>query len=162
MLFLFSPVGRILTGVLVCVACFGWGWLKGNASGAAEIQQAWDREKAVALVEYAKRQADARKKQEELQDRADRIREEKNREIADLTRKHAAALERLRHRPERPASSSGVPQIAGNRPGARGCTPSELYRGDAELALQIAERADQVRLHLAACQAVYQSALKAQ
>lgn len=161
MTWLLGPVGRVLLVVMLFATGFGWGYLKGNASGQAKVQQAWDKERAEQLAELARQQAAARQREQALQVTADRIREEKNREIAALNRRHAAAIDSLRNRPERPAwGTSPVPQAAGDRPAAAGCTGSELYRPDAEFLVGLAQRADTIRLQLAACQAAYQSAVE--
>lgn len=162
-LLLLGPLARILVPILGAILLFSVGYVKGRMNGMDSVQVAWDKERAQMLVEQALRQADARQKEAELQDRADKIREEKSREIADLNRRHAAALERMRNRPDRPApAAGGMSTAAGHRDGAGGCTPSELYRPDAELALEIARRADSVRVQLAACQAAYKSAFDRQ
>lgn len=160
MTWLLGPVGRVLLVVMLFATGFGWGYLKGNSSGQAKVQQAWDKERAEQLAELARQQVAARQREQALQVTADRIREEKNREIAALNRRHAAVVDSLRNRPERPASTeSRVPQAAGDRDGRAGCTGSELYRPDAEFLVGLAQRADTIRLQLAACQAAYQSAL---
>lgn len=160
MTWLLGPVGRVLLVVMLFATGFGWGYLKGNSSGQAKVQAAWDKERAEQLAEQARQQSAARQREQALQATADRIREEKNREIAALNRRHAAVVDGLRNRPERPAiGTSPVPEAAGDRPGPAGCTPSQLYRSDAELALEIARDADFLRLQLAACQAAYQSAI---
>lgn len=160
MTWLLGPVGRVLLVAMLFATGFGWGYLKGNSSGQAKVQQAWDKERAEQLAELARQQVAARQREQQLQAQVDTIRKEKNREIAALNRRHAAAIDSLRNRPERPASgTSSVPQAAGNRPAAAGCTGSELYRPDAEFLVGLAQRADTIRLQLAACQAAYQSAL---
>lgn len=144
----------------VMLAALGWKlYVQGRSTGRAEVQQAWDKQRAEQVAQHAKEQAEARERERALQAQADTTREEKAREIDRLNRSHAAALVSLRQRPERPAAPVGaVPTPAGDRDAGAGCTGRELYRPDAEFLLGEALRADRIRLQLAACQAAYNAA----
>lgn len=73
----------------------------------------------------------------------------------NLQRRIDALADSLRERPERPAESAAAPGAA--HPLA--CTGAELYREDAAFLVREAQRADQLRADLAACQAAYEQAV---
>lgn len=162
MTWLLGPFGRVLLVGLLFATGLGWGYLKGNSAGQAKVQQAWDKERTQQLERFARNLAAARQREQTLQANVDRIREEKNREIANLNRRHAAAIDGLRNRPERPSGAeSRVPQAAGLGPGPNWCDGRQLHRDDAEFLIRLAQMADTTRLQLAACQAAYNSARQA-
>lgn len=102
---------------------------------------------------------DARQRESALQTDADTDRREKNHEINRLHSEHAAALERLRSRPERPADSAGhLPPTAGSGAVATGCTGAELYREDGQAFRGESFRAETIRVELKACYAQYERA----
>ena len=75
----------LILGVVFAVGVAGAGGLyKGHKLGKAEVQQAWDKEKAEQYAAYAKAQEEARKKEQELQATADQLRREKDEEIRDI------------------------------------------------------------------------------
>lgn len=134
------------------------GYMKGDSAGRAVIQQQWDQERAQQASEHAKAQAAAREKEQQLQTQADQLREEKDREISDLSSRAASLSERLRNRPSRPAPApSGVPQTTVTELAPAGCTGSGLSREDAEFLAGEAARADQLRIALKQCVAQYQA-----
>lgn len=129
-------------------ALAGYGY--GHQHGAAGVQAKWDTEKADTITAQ-------RTKEAELQAGMDKLRTEKNRETAKLQRTVAALTLSLRDRPERPA----VPASASAGDGGGWCSGPQLYRGDAQLALSEAERADRIRLQLIQCQSAYEKARQA-
>lgn len=134
------------------------GYMKGDSAGRAVIRQQWDQERAEQAAEHAKAQAAAREKEQQLQAQADQLREEKDREISDLSSRAASLSERLRNRPERPAPApSGVSQTTVTELATASCTGAELPRPDAEFLAGEATRADQLRIALKQCVAQYQS-----
>lgn len=154
-----SWASRILLALVATAACFGWGYLWGHSRGSDTVQRAWDRARQAQIQEHDAEQLKARQREQALQDRADQIRQEKNREIADLSRRNAALADSLRNRPERPAASQ-TPTPASAGPDTQSCTGRELYRPDAEFLVREAARADQIRITLAACEAAYTNLLK--
>jgi hypothetical protein len=84
----------ILGFVLAVGAAAGGGYYKGNSAGKAEVQQAWDKEKAEQYAAYAKGQEEARKREQDMQEAADRLRREKDRETRELTARKAAVPEK--------------------------------------------------------------------
>lgn len=129
--------------------------LKADFASAKE-QWASEREaQAMAALEAERR---ARSREARLQSSIDAITEEKNREINTLNRRHAAVVDSMRKRANRPAGGDAVPTPA--RPGdaQRSCTGRELYRQDGEFLVGEAATAERVRLQLVACQEAYRRA----
>lgn len=146
----------LTAAVTVCAICAA-GWLL-HDSGKKAVQQQWDKEKAATAQAVAKAHAQARATEQALQASIDKIQKDKRNEIARLNRAHAAAVDGLRNRPERPDGPAGsMPTPASNGNAGAGCTGRELYRPDAEFLIGEARRADIIRLQLATCQAAYQS-----
>ena len=110
-----------------------------------------------AAIETAKAEAEraARAKEQELQEVADKQRKVRDAKIKSLDLALAAAAEQLRNRPERP--SGNLSASAGTGPGAPSCTGAELYRPDAAFLIGEADRADRLRIALAACQSQYEA-----
>jgi hypothetical protein len=144
----------ILGFVLALIAAFGGGYYQGNESGQATVQQKWDKENARLQAEYAENQRIAREKEQALQASADKLRQEKDREIRNINARATALSNSLRERPERPAQTGAVPSAASV--GKGGCTARELYREDSEVVVGIAREADELRLALKQCYAQYE------
>lgn len=123
-------------------------------SGKAAVHAAWDADIAKRVSAALEAEQQARAKEQELQGKAAAIRRTKDAQIQSLGLELSESLQRLRNRPQRPVGD--VPAVAGT--GGGGCTPSQLYREDAGLALQIAADADKLRIGLEACQAAYRNA----
>jgi hypothetical protein len=147
--------------ILAAVAAVGvaaaGGYYQGSQDGKAEVQQAWDKEKAAQYAQYAKAMEESVEKQQQLQMGADRLRQEEDREIRDVTARNTALANSLRDRQSRPATPAGaVPSAAGVGPGA--CTGKELYREDGEFLVRVAREADELRAALKQCYAQYDAA----
>lgn len=152
---------RVVTAMLVLATLVVASWAiydDGLKSGRAEVQAQWDAQRIADAAAVMHANLQARKREQALQSTADKIRQEKTREIADLNRRHAALVDSLRHRPDRPADY--LPAAAQDaQPGpATGCGADQLYREDAAVALGIARDADLVRIALRQCHAQYQAA----
>ena len=141
--------------VLVAAFAGGAGYFKGASAGRAEIQQAWDQEKAKLAEEHAKAVAAAREKEQQLQAQADHLRQEKDDEIRSINARAASLADSLRKRPERTAQASAVSSTASARPS--GCTARELFREDAEVAVRLAREADELKAALTQCYAQYEA-----
>ena len=152
---------RAITALLIAAILATAGWAIhgfGLAAGRAEIQAKWDQQRITDAAANVQAAMQARAREQALQSTADKIRQEKTREIADLNRRHAALVDSLRHRPDRPADYlPATAQAAGTGPAA-GCGADQLYREDAAMALGIARDADLVRIALRQCHAQYQAA----
>jgi len=151
----------ILGFVIAVIGAAGAGYYQGNEAGQAKVQQAWDKERAAQEAAYAQAQAAAREKEQRLQTSADRIRQEKDREIRNLNARATALSNSLRDRADRPTTeASAVPSTAEARPAAAGCTGKELYRPDGEFLAREATRADETRVLLKQCREQYESVIK--
>jgi hypothetical protein len=143
----------LLTLVLAIAGAAGGGYYKGNSAGQAEVRQAWDKEKAEQYAAYAKGQEEARQREQEMQQAADRLRREKDRETRELTARNTALVNSLRDRNERPTQGDSVSSAPGV--GSGGCTGKELYRPDSEFLVRLAGEADELRFALKQCYAQY-------
>ena len=142
----------LILGVVFAVGVAGAGGLyKGHKLGKAEVQQAWDKEKAEQYAAYAKAQEEARKKEQELQAQADQLRKESYEQIRDINARATALSNSLRDRQERPASNGSVSGTARSCAGASG---AELAKGDGEFLAGYS--ADAARLQAALDQCVKQ------
>jgi hypothetical protein len=140
--------------VAIGIAAAG-GYHTGKKHGMAEVQQAWDAEKTAQYAEYAKAMEESVEKQQMLQMGADKLRQEKDREIRDITARNTALANSLRDRQSRPAQTSTVPSATSV--GQNSCTGKELYREDGEFLVGIAREADELRAALKQCYAQYDS-----
>lgn len=155
---------RAITALLIAAILATAGWAiheNGLEAGQAEIQAKWDQQRITDAAATVQTAMQARAREQALQFAADKIRQEKTHEIADLNRRHAALVDSLRHRPDRPADYlPATAQAAGTGP-ATGCSADQLFRQDAAMALGIARDADLVRIALQQCHAQYQAAADA-
>ena len=148
-----------LLGAALAVAAAGAGGLyKGYELGMAEVQQAWDKEKAEQYAAYAAAQDVARQKEQALQAGADQLRQEKDREIRNLNARATALTNSLRDRPSRTTTvASAVSDTTNAGCAPTSCTGAGLSKEDGEFLAGEAARADKLRLSLKQCQAQYQS-----
>jgi hypothetical protein len=149
----------IAGSVLAVVFAYGAGHWQGDEAGQAKVQAQWDKEKAKLAEEYAANVALMREKEQVMQGNADKLREDKNRELREANARNTALLNSLQHRSNRP-ESSGVFTTTSNGSTTAGCTGAELYRTDSEFLAREAARADELRLSLKQCYAQYEAARK--
>ena len=145
----------IAGAVLAVVFAYGAGHWQGDEAGQAKVQAQWDKEKAKLAEEYAANVALMREKEQVMQGNADKLREDKNRELREANARNTALLNSLQHRPNR-TESSGVSTTASD--GKDGCTGKELYREDGAVLIGIAREADELRISLKQCYAQYEAA----
>lgn len=146
----------ILAAVVAIGAAAGGGYYQGRHSGMAEVQQAWDKEKTEQYAQHAKALEESVQKQQQLQLGADKLRQEKDREIRDIAARNTALANSLRDRQSRPAAVAGaVPSAASVGPSA--CSGKELYREDGEFLVRLAREADELRAALKQCYAQYEA-----
>ena len=144
------------TGVLITTSLTGTAWYahsKGKRQGEEIVQARWNAERLAVTVAQAEEAMKARQKEQALQTMLAQQRKEHQNEVRRLVSGHAALVDSLRQRADRPADSpASVPQgaSAGVKP-ATGCAGSQLYRQDGEFLAGEAARADQLRLALRAC-----------
>ena len=142
----------IAGSVVAVVLAYGVGHWQGDDAGQAKIQAQWDKEKAKQMAEYAAAQDAARAKEQSLQANADKLREDKNRELAKLSDTNRTLLNSLRNRP---SSSDSLSSTASS--GQGGCSGKNLYRESAEDIVKLATDADELRIALKQCYAQYDS-----
>jgi len=154
---------RAITALLIAAILAIAGWAihaSGLDAGRAEIQAKWDQQRITDAAATVQANLQARAREQALQFAADKIRQEKTREIRHLSAARDAALRELRNRDERPAVGSDAAAAAdpaGAGPAAS-CTGAQLFRQDAAFLVWEAARADEVRAHLSECRAAYKSA----
>ena len=130
---------------------------RGETAGRAVVQQAWDAATTLRARETLRLVEAAHAETQAMTDKAAKQRKAKNAEINRLKRDHAADLERMRVRADRP-DSADLPEVA---PVGAGGTGASLWRQDAGFLSGEALRADKLRLDLITCQAQYESAREA-
>jgi hypothetical protein len=141
---------NVLSWVIAYFVAIVFAVYQGYENGKQSVQAKWDTEKAAIVTAQ-------REKEAELQVNMDKLRKEKNNELARLNRHVRALSDSLRNRPERPA----VPASASAGDAGRWCSGPQLYRDDAAVAIAEAERADRIRLQLIQCQTAYEKARQA-
>ena len=147
----------LLGSLVAVIAAAGAGYFQGSEHGQAKIQNLWDKEKAAQYAEYAKAQEEARKKEQELQANADRLRQEKDREIKNLNARATALTNSLQHRPTRTSEAGSVSDTSKSCSGASG---KELARGDAEFLVRYAAEAARLQADLNQCVRQYEALRK--
>lgn len=146
----------ILGAIVIALGIALASYYKGNENGQAKIQQKWDQEKAEMLAKHAEEVEKAREKEQNWQQAADNIRQEKDREIKNINARATALSNSLRERPDRNTASAGVmPDTSGL--GQSGCTGKELFREDGEFLVRLAREADELRSALKQCYTQYES-----
>lgn len=136
-----------IMGLCVVISAFFAGYAQGVKDGEQVIRAEWDTEKVTIITAQ-------RDKEAALQASMDKLRTEKNNELARLNTTVRSLNASLRSRPERPA----VPASAAVGDGATGCTGAGLYKPDGQFLVGESSRADQLRLALKACQDAYRKA----
>ena len=147
----------IAGSVVAVVLAYGVGHWQGDDAGQAKIQAKWDQERAKLAEEYAANVTAMREKEQAMQGNADKLRQEKDREIREINAKSIALANSLRDRPNR-TEGSGVSQTPGT--GQSGCTGKDLYKQDGEFLIGIAREADELRIALKQCYAQYEALTK--
>lgn len=144
-----------IAGTVLAVVCaYGTGHWQGDTAGQAKVQAQWDREKAKQMAEYAENMRLAREKEQALQQGANNLREEKDRELKKVADTNRILLGSLRNRPERPAEGSAVSGAAGACSGATG---AQLAKGDAEFLAGYSADAASLKAALDQCVKQYES-----
>ncbi len=148
----------LLGSLVAVIAAAGAGYFQGSEHGQAKIQNLWDKEKAAQYAEYAKGQEAARKKEQELQANADRLRQEKDREIRNLNARATALTNSLQQRQTRPSETGSLSSTTSTRPAS--CSGKELFREDGEFLVRVAREADELRSALKQCYTQYEALRK--
>ena len=135
-----------------------YGYMRGEESGRLQVQSKWDAERAELESIHARDQQIAREREKLMQQTADRLRQEKDRETRDLNSRVTALNNSLRDRPSRtanPVSPVSSAPSAGCAPTS--CTGAGLSKEDGEFLAGEAARADQLRTLLKQCHAQYET-----
>ena len=106
------------------------------------------------MAEYAENMRLAREKEQALQQGANNLREEKDRELKKVADTNRILLGSLRNRPERPAEGSAVSSAASACSGATG---AQLAKGDAEFLAGYSADAASLKAALDQCVKQYES-----
>ena len=145
----------MIVGVMLAVSgAYGVGHWRGDSAGQAYVRQQWDQEKAKQMAEYAENMRLAREKEQALQQGADHLREEKDRELKKVADSNRILLNSLRDRPERPAQGSAMSSTASTCVGATG---AQLAKGDAEFLAGYSADAANLKAALDQCVKQYES-----
>jgi len=144
----------IAGSVLAVVFAYGAGHWQGDDAGQAKVQAKWDKEKAKQMAEYAENMRLAREKEQALQQGANNLREEKDRELKKVADTNRILLGSLRNRPERAAEGSPVSSTAGACSAATG---AQLAKGDAEFLAGYSADAASLKAALDQCVKQYES-----
>ena len=146
----------IAGSVVAVVLAYGVGHWQGDDAGQAKVNAQWDKERAEQMAAFAEAQRQAREKEQALQQGAENLRLEKEREIKNINARATALANSLRERPDRPAAQGGsVSSASGVGSGA--CTGKNLYREDGEFLVRIAREADELRAALQQCYKQYEA-----
>jgi hypothetical protein len=145
-----------IAGAVIAVAVAGaGGYVKGSAAGKAEVQAQWDHERAKLAEEYAKAQAAAREKEQQLQAQADKLREESYEQIKDINARSDRLIDSLRKRPERPAAPAGA--VSSTASSCSGASGAELDRTNGEFLARYAADAARLQSALDTCIRQYEA-----
>ena len=145
-----------IAGTVLAVVCaYGTGHWQGDDAGQAKVQAKWDREKAKQMAEYAENMRLAREKEQALQQGADHLREEKDREIRNINARATALANSLRDRPDRSTTESGA--VSGTAGACSGATGAQLARSDGEFLAGYAADAARLKAALDQCVKQYES-----
>jgi hypothetical protein len=144
----------IAGSVLAVVFAYGAGHWQGDDAGQAKVQAQWDKEKAKQMAEYAENMRIAREKEQALQQGANNLREEKDRELKKVADTNRILLGSLRNRPERPTEGSTVSSTTGACSAATG---AQLAKGDAEFLAGYSADAASLKAALDQCVKQYES-----
>ena len=136
-------------------------YYRGHDNGAARVQAQWDAAQAHADKAALDEMIRAQQREQALQAQIDQTKRVHREQVNRIHRDHAAIVDSLRYRTDRPADGGSVPGAAtAGAELANGCTGAELYRPDGEFLAGEAARADRLRLALAACQRAYESLIR--
>ena len=135
-----------------------YGYMRGEESGRLQVQAKWDAERAELESIHARDQQIAREREKLMQQTADRLRQEKDRETRDLNSRVTALNNSLRERPSRTSDPvSTVSSTTDARCPTPVCTGAGLSKEDGEFLAREAARGAEAVVLLKQCQAQYQS-----
>ena len=146
----------MIIGVMLAISgAYGAGHWRGDSAGQAYVRHQWDQEKAKQMAEYAENMRLAREKEQALQQGANHLREEKDREIRNINARATALANSLRDRPDRPTTESGA--MSGTTGTCSGATGAQLARSDGEFLAGYAADAAKLKTALDQCVKQYET-----
>ena len=131
------------------VLAYGVGRWQGDEAGQAKVNAQWDKERAEQMAAFAEAQRQAREKEQALQAGADNLRQEKEREIRNITARANALANSLRDRPDRATAQGGA--VSGTSDACRGASGAQLARRDGEFLAGYASDAAKLSAALNQC-----------
>lgn len=151
-----SPLSAAAIAVTT-LALVGTHWKayhSGHKNGANEIQVAWDQNLKDIAENTAKQIKIGADNTKRLQAEADKARGNSDAQIKNLSNAYESLIAGLSHHSPRPSGdSSNLPTATGAK--LNGCTPRELYREDAAMAVKLAADAERLRIEYQRCKAGY-------
>lgn len=150
---MFGSINILPYVIAASIALTIGGYFKGRSDGKSVIAVEFAQYKESQSKAHADAVLQAREKEQKLQQSANKIREEKDREIRKINSLNASLVDSLRDRPDRQMPDD---------PDARqdSCTGNKLYREDAEFLARLAGEADQLMIALKQCYSQYDSLTK--
>ena len=145
----------IAGSVVAVVLAYGIGHWQGDDAGQAKVNAKWDRERAEQMAAFAEAQRQAREKEQALQQGADNLRMEKEREIKNINARATALANSLRERPDRPSPESGT--VSGTTCACSGASGAQLARGDGEFLARYSADAARLAASLDQCIKQYET-----
>ncbi len=145
----------LVSAVLAASGLYAYTWHK------TAVNEAVTNAKNALLVDQQKQTIKLLARQHEVNSALNILIQERNKkhakDIDDLNSKHVAAIASVRNRPSRAIVRTETVVVTDtcNREATTGCYPSQLYREDAELAINYSRDAEQVRLALLKCYGDY-------
>ena len=150
----------LVSAVLAASGLYAYTWHN------TAVDEAVTNAKNALLVDQQKQTIKLLARQHEVNSALNILIHERNKKYAkdidDLNRKHVAAIASMRNRPSRTIVRTETVVVADTRDAevTAGCYPEQLFREDAELVINIATDAEQVRLALLKCYYDYDSVKK--
>lgn len=147
-----------LAAILAVIGIAVGSYFEGRSDGKVIVQAQWNAEKAKQEAQLADTIANYRAREQQLAQKVNDITREKNLAVNDLEQRVAVLSDRVRQFAERPADLPATTAHAADAKGRSCAHGPVIYRPDAEFLAKEAERADQLRISLLACQRQYEEA----
>lgn len=151
------PLSITVAAFLFMVCLVLGGYYSGKTAGKSIVQAKWDADKAESHKRFAETVAAYRTREQQISKEVNEITKEKNRAVNDLQQRVSVLADRVRQFAERPSVPHAAQAAAHGENGRCHCGPV-IYREDAEFLGKEAERADQLRISLLACERQYEAA----
>ena len=146
---MYRTIAEVVAVLVLFVIIFATGW----------TVQGWRKDAEIATIKAAQSKAmveataAVRFKEHVANNAANKIRKQKDEEVAVIRAKLDAALIQLRDRPQR-AGARAMPSTSSCNSSPQGADGTQLYREDAEFLTREAARADEIRAALKQCEEI--------